>query len=148
MVMFDQIYFRVVELSSAINALLNVNPRIIINFGSVGSDPYGACMIISKKSAMYITLNFPENFKWDKNNRVFVDMMLCHEYCHYIEDSLLFAKDREQSINNYLESAQLRAQDERKTWRRTKELAIQLGLWHKPFYNIVKKCMHASDIRY
>ena len=145
---FDTLYCRIRDLSEKINELHNVNPKVYLKFGKNTENPAGSCAATYKKVDMYIEIILPQNFKTSAKNKTLVDVMLCHEYCHYLEALTQSASDRKASIDLYNNDRVERTRDEKKTWRKTRALAKCLGLWNRKFYNAIKDCYYASDLQY
>ena len=146
---YIQIYERVIELSEEINGLYDIDPMINIKIDKSAGVFTGECTTTYKKPAMYIDLFIPSNIiTFGKKNKTTLDMILIHEYCHYMKALKLCANDRQKDSDDYTKYISERKQDERKTWRQTKALALQLGLWNKMFFKSLRTYVYSSDIYY
>lgn len=147
---FDKVYERIVSVSNRIDKLYGTDPLICIKVHSKDTqlEPEGTCTISYQKPSMEIIVEIPQKFKWTKFNRALIDMVICHEYCHYIAAIEQPARLRDDDVVLYLNNSQAKALDEKKTWYRTKALAKQLGLWDRAFFTAVKGCVYTSDINY
>jgi len=143
-----KMYKRIKNLSNKINNMYKVSPQIFIRFEDTDTQVNGSCITSYKKSDIILEINLPSNFGYKKKEALFIDMVLIHEYCHYIEALSVPAKTRKELIFKYIESSKERMRDEKKTWRQTKKMAKCLGLWNKLFYNNTQQCLYACDLTY
>jgi len=146
--MIEEVFLRVKELSDKIDDLYDINPVIKLRFFSKDIEMNGSCIVTYQKTNMYIELNIPHDLKMTRSNKVLLDVMLLHEYCHFIEALGLTGPERKSSSDLYNRKPQEKTRDEKKTWRQTKKLAQALGLWDRKFYNAVNSCTYVSDLTY
>ena len=97
---------------------------------------------------MGIDIVVPWDCTLSKQDRIFLDIILCHEYCHYIEALGLTAAERQRLAYLYEEDTRTRKLDEQKTWRQTRKLAKRLGIWNKQFYKCIHQYIYAGWLKY
>ena len=146
--MIEDIFFRVKKLSGKINKLYDINPTIKLKIFSSKMELNGSCVVDYKNSNMYIELNIPHDLKMTLKNRASLDILIIHEYCHFIEALSLTWPKRTTAAKLYLKNLQEKTRDVQKTWRQTKELAQILGMWNKDFYNSVQDWTYVSNLNY
>ncbi len=144
---FDRVYTYVKKLSRDINRLHDIDPDIHVAFGPKGIRFSGFC-IMDRGADMYILLRLPVNFDITPIHKTDINVLLCHEYCHYLYALTSTGKERHESIELYVNDHTAKKIDEHRTWRQTCTLAQDLGLWNKPFFTRLKDCEYTSEITY
>lgn len=145
---FDRVYTYVKKLSHTINRMHNIDPNIHVEFGPKGIQIAGFCNTGYRGPDMYISLEFPVDFDMTPIHKIDIDVLLCHEYCHYIYAVSSTGKERHVSSELYINDHTSKKSDEHRTWRQTCKLAQDLGLWNKKFFTRLKECEYTSEITY
>lgn len=135
------------ELSVQACSLLNVPQPVIQIILCAGKDFDGGMHSRYKKEKMYIELKLPHTLKFQKD-KLLIAAITIHEHCHYKDSFEMTPKERKKSLDEYLNNQHKRAADEKRTWRCTKKVAKNLGLWTKKFFKEVKTCEYASELTF
>lgn len=146
---YPEIYEYVRELSSRINVLYHINPRIYIIYSNKNVEIEGSCMPAYRKDRMYLEVIIPYNYTtFGKKHQAEVASTLVHEYGHYLTELSLKAKDRIALARAYEQSQKVRKYDEQSNWTTTKRLAKQLGLWNKLFFRVCRESYYTSNLKF
>lgn len=145
---FDEVYTYVGGLSHAINLIHGFDPYVYIRFAPKGATLEGVCNTSYRRPCMYIALTVPVDFTLTQRNAMALDVILCHEYCHYIDALMHTGRERHDSGEMYEKDQIAKKVDECRTWRQTRDLAKELGLWNKKFFDCLKECEYTSEITY
>ncbi len=145
--MYDDILFFVQNLSEKICKIFNIPlPKIYILISRNG-DFNGGMTPRRNKSKIFIDLVIPHNVTLEKH-RAIITAITIHEHCHYYDSLQMTAKEREISMNIYMNDSNKRKVDEQRTWQCTKKIAKLLKVWTKDLYKEVKQCSYTSNITF
>ncbi|GAG30164.1 unnamed protein product [marine sediment metagenome] len=145
---FDRVYAYVKKLSRAINRIHDIDPNVYVAFGPKDMKISGVCNTGYRGPDMYISLAVPVDFDLTPKHQTEIDVVLCHEYCHYIDAILSTGRERHDSGELYEKDQATKKADEHRTWRQTCKLAQNLGLWNKQFFIRLKECEYTTEITY
>ena len=145
---FDRVHKHVEKVSRIINAVYGIDPLVYVQVGPPGTIPSGYCKVSYKNSCMYIALVVPVDLELTPENKTSLTVVLCHEYCHYVDAIAHTGRERYDAGNRYEKEQIAKKADECKTWRQTRELAKELDLWDKQFFVCLKDCKYTSEITY
>lgn len=148
MFILERVRKHIEQLSGEINNLYEVDPDIYVRLGHKNTSIAGLCNTTYHRPQMYISLLIPCFIKMGRAVTTDLNILICHEYCHYLDALAHTARERHDSGNEYENDPIARKIDEHRTWRQTCELAKELGLWNKHFYNCLKKYNYTSEITY
>lgn len=126
-----QIITLVSRLSTQINTKYDVHPDILIAFGvSKPGDLGGECSVLYNRQSMKIELQIPWKQIYNTSTIDAITPLIIHEYAHYVYALKLTPEQRVADQKQYEADNAFRINDEKRTWRHTKKMAIELGLWN------------------
>lgn len=96
---------------------------------------------------MYVKIFVPHSVNLKKHKMILTTIII-HEHCHYVDNYNMSIKERAESSNAYIKDPNARKIDEMRTWRSTKRVAKELGIWTKELFDEIKQFHFSSRLTF